>query len=109
MHGPFIYDREGGQLAEPAMANIGGLLANPPRFRPSERGFPTTEYCIYKIDGDGRIVGPALRIRRESDEAAIATARRMDGAQAFDIWDGSRRVATVPVHGEPVVGDPFYF
>jgi hypothetical protein len=89
MHGPFI-DEQAPKLAGPAMAGM-------------------TEYRIYKIDGDGRIVDPALRVRRASDEAVIATVRRIDGAQAFDIWDVSRRVATVPAHGESAVNDPFYF
>jgi hypothetical protein len=94
--GPLLDDRgplvlgDRGQLAGPAMAAM-------------------IEYRIYKIDGDGTVVGPILRVQRESDEAVIATARGMDGAQAFDIWDGSRRVATVPAHGGPADDGPIYF
>lgn len=56
-------------------------------------------FRLFVTNGRGRIVAVAHEIRAISDEEAFAKAFEMVGNVPFEVWDGSRRIATVG-HGE---------
>ena len=51
------------------------------------------DYRCYPITRSGSIAGPSQVVRCVDDSAAIAKAREvMLSEQAFEVWQGSRRV-----------------
>ena len=54
------------------------------------------EHKLYCLDGAKRIARAADVVRAESDEQAVAAARKLGKASACEIWQGRRLVATIP-------------
>ena len=54
-----------------------------------------TNYRIYKLDVDRRIVHPALILQRETDDEVLEAVRRSVCDYTVEIWDGARRVGTI--------------
>jgi hypothetical protein len=62
------------------------------------------EYKIFRLDGAGNIFGPSKVIAGENDQEVINKVRQVIGAETMEIWEGSRRVATIrPNEGKPRV------
>lgn len=59
----------------------------------------TKQYRLFVTNGRGRIDTVAHEIQASSDEEAFAKARQRVGDAPFEVWDGSRRIATMG-HGE---------
>lgn len=59
------------------------------------------EYKFYRLDGAKRIARAAEMISADSDEAAIAAARKLAKSGAFEIWQGPRLVATIAADSKP--------
>ena len=54
------------------------------------------EYKLYRLDGAKRIARAAELLSADSDEAAVAAARKLAKSGVFEIWQGPRLVATIP-------------
>jgi hypothetical protein len=54
------------------------------------------EYKLYRLDGAKRIARAADVLSADSDEQAVAAARRLAKTGACEIWQGRRLVATIP-------------
>ena len=57
------------------------------------------DYRLYCLDGVKRIARAADVISAQSDEEAVAAARRLGKPTACEIWHGKRLVATIPPAG----------
>ena len=57
------------------------------------------DYRIYKLDKSGKTTGPPHIVRCEGDDAALILARLLADEQTREIWEGARRVATIPSPG----------
>jgi hypothetical protein len=54
-------------------------------------------YRLYLLDGEGRIIAISLEITAPNDAAAIEAAYDARGdAHAVEIWNGKRRVGSIP-------------
>ena len=58
------------------------------------------DYRIYKLDKDGRIVGPPEIVTCENDEAALVIAQQYVDGLAIELWADARRVALIPSEEE---------
>ena len=54
------------------------------------------DYRIYKLDKDGRIVGPPVVVNCEDDDAALIVAQQYVDGLAIELWADARRVAFIP-------------
>jgi hypothetical protein len=62
------------------------------------------DYRMFRLDAAGNILGPSKIITCENDQEVINKVRQVIGAETIEIWDGSRRVATVSAsEGKPRV------
>jgi hypothetical protein len=59
-----------------------------------------TNYRIYRIDSAGKIDGPPLNVQRDSGEDVLEMVGEQMSGQAVEIWDGSRRLATISANRE---------
>lgn len=53
------------------------------------------EYCLYRLNEDGRLLGPSIEIKVPDDAAAIAKAIAVDHAYLIEVWCGNRLVSRV--------------
>lgn len=58
-----------------------------------------TRYRIYELDARGHIVGPPQAIECETEDEAVAEARKRAGVLAVEIWRGPELIARL----EPAV------
>ena len=54
------------------------------------------DYRVYRLDNSGKATGPPLIVQCEGDNAALILARLVPDDQTREIWEGARRVATIP-------------
>ena len=54
------------------------------------------DYRIYKLDKNGRVVGPAIIATCEDDDAALVVAQQYVDGLAIEVWADARRVAVIP-------------
>jgi hypothetical protein len=57
-------------------------------------GMPS--YRVYRVDPEGHITEPAWVLECEDDEQAILAAGRSLDGKSLEVWDGSRRIGTIP-------------
>jgi hypothetical protein len=53
-------------------------------------------YRVYKTTNDGHILGPALVIECQDDQAAIGKAARAANGCAAELWEGVRMIVRFP-------------
>ena len=53
-------------------------------------------YRVYKVDPEGHIAEPPWVIECEDDEQAMLAAGRYLDGKSLEVWDGSRRIGTIP-------------
>jgi hypothetical protein len=58
-----------------------------------------TEYRLYSLDGQGHITAPAEIVDCATDREAMMLAQERAIERIIEVWQGSRRVITVPVGG----------
>ena len=62
------------------------------------------EYRIYTLSGDNHITGPADHVESDSDEAAIAEAKKLMAGLDVEVWQGTRCVIG---YGQPTLHRAF--
>lgn len=67
-------------------------VALPPD-NPEARAVP--EYRIFEFDNAGQILGRPKIVTYENDQGAIAETRKWLNDAPLEIWEGTRRVATI--------------
>jgi hypothetical protein len=55
------------------------------------------EYKLYRLDGAKRIARAAELLSADDDDQALAAARKLARSGSFEVWQGRRLVATIPV------------
>jgi len=55
-----------------------------------------TDYRIYKLDEDGHVFQAALIATCRNDDEARASSEQCVSRYALEVWQGTRRVATIP-------------
>jgi hypothetical protein len=53
------------------------------------------DYRIFRLDAAGNTLGPSKIISCENDQEVVNKVRQVIGAETIEIWEGSRRVATI--------------
>jgi hypothetical protein len=62
------------------------------------------EYRIFRLDEAGKLLGPSKTVICDNDQEAIRKVREALGGEVIEIWQGSRRIATVrPNDQKPIV------
>lgn len=57
--------------------------------------FAQSPYRLFHLDDAGSVLGPSQAVTAEHDQAAIEQARRGLNGAVLEIWEGSRRIATI--------------
>lgn len=60
------------------------------------------EYRLYCLDAGGRIVR-RHDLEADTDSAAIVAARAEENSLDCELWCGSRKIALIPVSGDPIL------
>ena len=53
-------------------------------------------YRVYKTTNDGHILGPALVLECQDDQAAVRKAARAANGCAAELWEGARLIVRFP-------------